>query len=494
MASNLTGTGAQHRRGVHRDRERRSVEEDHGERVGRDPAVEGDHQHDGRSAQPLCRRGDARGARGRHGRAAGRPGAGVGCGRHVEGPDRQRELDGVEPDGPGAQHRRGGDRGGAGRSVEEDHGERVGRDPAVEGDHQHDGRSAQRVRRRGDARGARGRHRRAAGRTGERAGCGGHVEGPDRQRELDGVEPDGSGAQHRRGGDRDRERRSVAQDHRRCARRDPSVEGNAEHDGGSAQPLRRRGDARGARGRHRRAARRSGAGAGCCRHVEGPDRQRELDGVEPDGAGAQHRGGDNGGGARRSRPQDHRGREGRNPGAEEHHQHDGRSAQRIRLRGDARCARGRDRRQAGWSGGGAGRGGHVEGPDRQRQLHGVEPDRPGAQHRRGGDRDCQRRSVEEDHRGCARRNPAAEGDAEHDGGSAPLVRRRGDAGGARGRHRRAAGWAGGGARRRRHVEGPDRQRQPAGGQSQHAGAQHRRGHHGGGARRSVAQDHRRCVG
>ena len=152
------------------------------------------------------------------------------------------------------------------------------------------------------------------------------------------------------------------------------------------------------------------------------------------------------------------------------------------------------RRQAGWPGGGAGRGGHLEGPDRQRQLHGVEPDRPGAQHRRGGDRDRQRRSVEEDHRGCARRNPAAEGDAEHDGGSAPLVRRRGDARGARGRHRRAAGRAGGGARRGRHVEGPDRQRQPAGGQPHHAGAQHRRGHHGGGARRPVAQDHRRREG
>ena len=122
------------------------------------------------------------------------------------------------------------------------------------------------------------------------------------------------------------------------------------------------------------------------------------------------------------------------------------------------------RRQARRPGGGAGRGGHLEGPDRQRQLHGVEPDRPGAQHRRGGDRDRQRRSVEEDHRGRARRNPAAEGDAEHDGGSAPLLRRRGDARGARGRHRRAAGRAGGGARRRRHVEGPDRQRQPAGGQ------------------------------
>ena len=33
---------------------------------------------------------------------------------------------------------------------------------------------------------------------------------------------------------------------------------------------------------------------------------------------------------------------------------------------------------------GAGRGRHLEGPHRQRQLDGVEPDRPGAQHRRRG--------------------------------------------------------------------------------------------------------------
>ena len=42
--------------------------------------------------------------------------------------------------------------------------------------------------------------------------------------------------------------------------------------------LRRRGDARGARGRHRGQARRPGPGAGRRRHVEGPDRQRQLDG------------------------------------------------------------------------------------------------------------------------------------------------------------------------------------------------------------------------
>ena len=39
------------------------------------------------------------------------------------------------------------------------------------------------------------------------------------------------------------------------------------------------GDARGARGRHRRQARRPGAGAGRGRHLEGPHRQRQLDGV-----------------------------------------------------------------------------------------------------------------------------------------------------------------------------------------------------------------------
>ena len=43
-----------------------------------------------------------------------------------------------------------------------------------------------------------------------------------------------------------------------------------------------RSDARGARGRHRRQARRPGAGAGRRRHLEGSDRQRQLHGVEPD--------------------------------------------------------------------------------------------------------------------------------------------------------------------------------------------------------------------
>ena len=55
---------------------------------------------------------------------------GEGRGRHLEGPHRQRELDGRQPDGAGAQHRRGDDRRREGRPVEEDHRRREGRDPA----------------------------------------------------------------------------------------------------------------------------------------------------------------------------------------------------------------------------------------------------------------------------------------------------------------------------------------------------------------------------
>ena len=125
-------------------------------------------------------------------------------------------------------------------------------------------------------------------------------------------------------------RRSFQEDHRRRARRDSGSEEHHQHDGRSAQRLRFRGDARGARGRHRRQARRSGAGAGRRRHVEGSHRQRQLDGVEPYRPGPQHRGRGHRGGQWRSLQEDHRRREGRNPGAEEHAQHNGRSAQRLR--------------------------------------------------------------------------------------------------------------------------------------------------------------------
>ena len=88
-----------------------------------------------------------------------------------------------------------------------------------------------------------------------------------------------------------------------------------------------------------------------------------------------------------------------------------------------------------------GRRRHVEGPDRQRQLHGEQPDRAGARHRRGGVGDRRRRPVAQDHRRRSRRDPARQGDHEHDGRAAARVRLGGDPRRARGRHRRASSAA-----------------------------------------------------
>ncbi len=129
------------------------------------------------------------------------------------------------------------------------------------------------------------------------------------------------------------------------------------------------------------------------RHLEGPHRLGQRDGVQPDRPGPQHRDGDHRRGARRPVAQDHGRREGRDSGAEGNHQHDGRPAQRLLLGSHARGARGRHRRQARRPGGGARRRRHLEGPHRQRQLDGLEPDRPGPQHRRRDDGRRQGRSL-----------------------------------------------------------------------------------------------------
>ena len=104
-------------------------------------------------------------------------------------------------------------------------------------------------------------------------------------------------------------------------------------------------------------------------------------------------------------------------------------------------------------GGGARRRRHLEGPDRQREFHGRQPDVAGPQHRRGRHRHRRRRPVQEDHRERQRRNSAAQGNHQHDGGPAQRLRRRSDARRARGRHRRPARRPGQRARRRRHLEG-----------------------------------------
>ena len=68
--------------------------------------------------------------------------------------------------------------------------------------------------------------------------------------------------------------------------------------------------------------------------------------AQPDRPGAQHRRRDDRRGQRRPVEEDHRGREGRNSRAEEHHQHDGGPAQLVRLRSDPRGPRSGYRRQA----------------------------------------------------------------------------------------------------------------------------------------------------
>ena len=168
-------------------------------------------------------------------------------------------------------------------------------------------------------------------------------------------------------------------------------------------------------------------------------------------------------------------------GVEGHDQHDGGSTPLVRLGSDARGARGGQRRQAGRPGGRPRPGRRLEGPDGQRQFHGVQPHHPGPQHRRRHHRRRQRRPVQEDHRGRAGRNPGIEKHGQHDGRSAVFVCRRSDARGARGRHRRQAGRAGAGQRGFRHLERPDRQCEFHGDQPDQPGARHREGRDGGGA-------------
>ena len=148
-------------------------------------------------------------------------------------------------------------------------------------------------------------------------GVAGRVEGPDRQRELDGRQPDLPGAQHRRRDHRGGEGRPLQEDRSGREGRVPHAEIDHQHDGGPAAFVRRGSDAGGARGGHRRNSRRPGASRRRVGHVEGPDRFGELDGRQPHLAGAEHRRRDEGGGGGRPVEEDHGGREGRGAGAED---------------------------------------------------------------------------------------------------------------------------------------------------------------------------------
>jgi len=87
-----------------------------------------------------------------------------------------------------------------------------------------------------------------------------------------------------------------------------------------------------------------------------------------------------GGRARRPLAQDHGRRPRRNSGAQGHHQHDGRSAQLVRSE-VTRVAREVGTKASSADKPRSRRCRHLEGPHRQRQLHGVKPHRPGPQYR-----------------------------------------------------------------------------------------------------------------
>ena len=131
---------------------------------------------------------------------------------------------------------------------------------------------------------------------------------------------------------------------------------------------------------------------------------------------------------------------------------------------------------------------HLEGPDRQRQLHGRQPDRPGPQHRRRSPPRWPRAT-------CRRRSPStpAARSLELKDTINTMVDQLSSFADEVTRVAREVGTEGklGGQAqvhgRRRHLEGPDRQRQPHGRQPDRPGPQHRPGHHRGRPGRPVAR-------
>ncbi len=127
-------------------------------------------------------------------------------------------------------------------------------------------------------------------------------------------------------------------------------------------------------------------------------------------------------------------------------------------------------------------------------VDGREPHDAGAQHRGGHDRDRARRPVSQDHGRRQRRDPRSQEHDQYRRRPAELVRVRGHARRARGRHRGRAWRPSSRARRRGHVEGFDRQRERHGREPHEPGARHRQGRDRGRERRPRAEAHVRGEG
>ncbi len=182
--------------------------------------------------------------------------------------------------------------------------------------------------------------------------------------------PYSAGEKHRRSDHGRGPRRLEPQDHRRREGRNSRAQRHHQYDGGPAECVRCRSDARGARSGNGRQAGRPGAGSRRGRYVEGFDRQRERDGRQSYRTGARHCEGGYGRGQRRTHAEAHGERQGRSGRAgRDHQQHDGYAGDVCRP-GDNRGARSRRGRPAWRAGQRAGRCRYVEGFHRQREPAG----------------------------------------------------------------------------------------------------------------------------
>ena len=188
-----------------------------------------------------------------------------------------------------------------------------GRDPRAEEHHQHDGRSAERVRLGGDARGARGRHRRQARRPGAVPGVAGTWK--DLTDNVNSMASNLTG-QVRNIADvataianGDLSRKITVDVKGEILELKNTINTMVDQLNAFASEVTRVAREVGTDGKLGGQAR----GRGGRRRLEEPHRQRELDGLQPDGPGAQHRRGRHRRRARRPVAQDHRRRPGRDP-------------------------------------------------------------------------------------------------------------------------------------------------------------------------------------
>ena len=356
----------------------------------------------------------ARGARGGHRRQARRPGGRAGRGRHLEGPHRQRQLDGLEPDGPGPQHRRRDHRGRERRPLEENHGRRRGEILQLK---ETINTMVEQLRSFASEVTRVAREVGTEGRLGGQAPC---PAWPARGR----TSPTPSTGWRN---NLTTQVRNIAEVTTAVARGDlyrkitVDVKGeilelkntiNTMVDqlnafAGEVTRVAREVGTEGKLGGQAQVPRRG-------RHLERPHRQRQLHGLEPDRAGARHRQGRDGGGRRQPDAEADGAGQRRNRRAGRHDQRHDRHAGDLRRPGHQRGARGGRRRPPRRPGQRAGRGGYLEGPDRQREPAGRQSDDAGARHRRSRHGRDEGRPDALDPGRNARRSRRAERQHQHD--------------------------------------------------------------------------------